>query len=434
MASTYSTNLRLELMATGENRGTWGTKANNDFNLIEQAITGATTIPMGDANVTLTANNGATDQARSAILKFTGTNTATRTATIPTVPKVYLVLNNTGQSLIVSNGGSSVTVGNGEQKLVYTDGTTIYSSDTWSTKSASGARFNAYPFISSGGDTEIGINLDFHLTNADATDYAIRLNSNGTTTDLYVTPFGGSARKIWNQGKDGSGSGMDADTLYGLHASDIIAGGGAAIGTMLIWPTNTPPAGYLKANGALISRTTYAALFSVIDTTFGAGNGTTTFQLPDLRGQFIRGWDDGRGLDAGRVFGTDQAQAYLAHSHTLTTDGAHTHTASSNSTGAHTHTLDINSAGAHDHTYSRRDAESNNADTGSIRDSAGGTTTADTSSAGNHTHSGTALSAGNHSHTITVNSGGSHTHTVGSSGGTETRPTNVALLICIKYE
>lgn len=73
--------------------------------------------------------------------------------------------------------------------------------------------------------------------------------------------------------------------------------------------SSTVPTGYLKANGAAISRTTYARLFSVIGTTFGAGDGSTTFNLPDLRGEFIRGWDDGRGVDGGRTLGTSQLDA-----------------------------------------------------------------------------------------------------------------------------
>lgn len=80
--------------------------------------------------------------------------------------------------------------------------------------------------------------------------------------------------------------------------------------------TQTLPAGWLKANGALVSRTTYAALFAAIGTTFGAGNGTTTFALPDLRGEFLRGWDDGRAVDAGRVFGAAQLDAFQGHWHT----------------------------------------------------------------------------------------------------------------------
>lgn len=77
----------------------------------------------------------------------------------------------------------------------------------------------------------------------------------------------------------------------------------------------TAPAGWLAANGAAVSRTTYADLFAAIGTTFGAGNGSTTFNLPDLRGEFVRGLDDGRGVDAGRSLGSAQASQNLAHTH-----------------------------------------------------------------------------------------------------------------------
>ncbi|SEF19456.1 MULTISPECIES: phage tail protein [unclassified Variovorax] len=77
-----------------------------------------------------------------------------------------------------------------------------------------------------------------------------------------------------------------------------------------LFAANSAPPGWLKANGAAVSRTAYAALFAAIGTTFGAGNGTTTFNLPDLRGEFPRGWDDGRGVDTGRVFGSSQLDAF----------------------------------------------------------------------------------------------------------------------------
>lgn len=87
-------------------------------------------------------------------------------------------------------------------------------------------------------------------------------------------------------------------------------------GQVTTFARNTAPTGYLKANGAAISRTTYAALFAAIGTTFGAGDGSTTFNVPDLRAEFIRGWDDGRGIDTGRVFGSAQGFAMQAHTHT----------------------------------------------------------------------------------------------------------------------
>lgn len=88
-------------------------------------------------------------------------------------------------------------------------------------------------------------------------------------------------------------------------------------GVVVYHASSTAPAGYLKANGAAVSRTTYADLFSQIGTAFGAGDGSTTFNLPDLRGEFIRGWDDSRGVDASRLFGSSQAQGERAHYHTI---------------------------------------------------------------------------------------------------------------------
>lgn len=77
-------------------------------------------------------------------------------------------------------------------------------------------------------------------------------------------------------------------------------------GTVSFFGGTTAPSGWLKANGAAVSRTTYTALFSAIGTTFGAGDGASTFNLPDLRGEFLRGLDDGRGIDASRVLGSFQ--------------------------------------------------------------------------------------------------------------------------------
>lgn len=77
-------------------------------------------------------------------------------------------------------------------------------------------------------------------------------------------------------------------------------------GTIIYTAANAAPIGFFKANGAAVSRTTYATLFSVLGTLFGVGDGTTTFNLPDLRGEFMRAWDDGRGVDIARTLGSSQ--------------------------------------------------------------------------------------------------------------------------------
>lgn len=83
-------------------------------------------------------------------------------------------------------------------------------------------------------------------------------------------------------------------------------------GAVMHFAMSSAPTGWLKANGAAISRTTYASLFAAIGTTFGSGDGSTTFNVPDLRGEFTRGWDDGRGVDSGRSFGSAQAATEIA--------------------------------------------------------------------------------------------------------------------------
>lgn len=91
------------------------------------------------------------------------------------------------------------------------------------------------------------------------------------------------------------------------------------VGTIVTIPTDDVPTHCLECNGAEISRETYSELFAVIGAVYGAGDGSTTFQLPDLRGEFIRGWDNARGIDASRVIGT--AQDHMLQDHWHHTDG-----------------------------------------------------------------------------------------------------------------
>lgn len=92
---------------------------------------------------------------------------------------------------------------------------------------------------------------------------------------------------------------------------------GVKAGTVAHFAASSAPAGWLKANGAAVSRTLYAGLFAAIGTTYGAGDGATTFNLPDLRGEFLRGLDDGRGVDAARAIGSPQSAQNQTHTHGL---------------------------------------------------------------------------------------------------------------------
>ncbi len=190
---------------------------------------------------------------------------------------------------------------------------------------------------------------------------------------------------LWHSGNDGTGSGLDADLLEGYHGNVWVP-----VGVIQAFAGSTSPSGWLECDGSAISRTTYADLFAVIGTTFGSGDGSTTFNLPDLRGEFIRGWDNGRGVDASRAFGSNQSDQNRSHTHTAT----------------------INNAGAHTH------------NSGLYRNSG-----VDDGLPNHYLLDGTLTDP------IVTSSSGDHTHTItiDNDGGTEARPRNIALMYIIKY-
>lgn len=131
--ATYSQSLKLTLLANGEGAGTWGQTTNTNLGtLLEQAITGVQSIVMADANYTLSNLNGASDEARNAVLVVTGTNNAVRDIIAPLVNKQYLVVNNTtgGQSIRIRGAtGFTVTIPNGTTVSVYCNGTNFFSAE-----------------------------------------------------------------------------------------------------------------------------------------------------------------------------------------------------------------------------------------------------------------------------------------------------------------
>ncbi len=179
---------------------------------------------------------------------------------------------------------------------------------------------------------------------------------------------------------------------------------GTPVGAIVMFPGNAAPSQFLKANGALLSRITYASLWTyangsgniVADASwssntpqFSYGDGSTTFRIPDLRGYFPRFWDDTRGVDSGRAIGTYQADQNLQHNHTassVVTDPGHTHPIRTGADGA---------------------------DSGLAADASNETRSANTSYS-----SVTGITVAT---------------SISNNGGTEARVKNAALLACIKY-
>lgn len=108
---------------------------------------------------------------------------------------------------------------------------------------------------------------------------------------------------------------LDVTTALGYTPAVASVQAAGSVGQLAYFPTASAPTGWLLANGAAVSRTTYSALFAVIGTTYGVGDGSTTFNVPDLRGEFIRGLDLSRGIDAGRTLGSLQTDALANHRH-----------------------------------------------------------------------------------------------------------------------
>jgi microcystin-dependent protein len=285
--------------------------------------------------------------------------------------------------------------------------------------------------------------------------------------------------------------------LYSFKAPvwNVVLNDQTPAGTIIMTARATAPAGFLKANGALVSRTVYVDLFAAIGTLYGAGDGVTTFAVPDLRGEFPRFWDDAKGVDPGRLMGSAQTDGVKSHTHVIdiaatgTISASHQHAISFNTGGrsaAHTHVASGTTGGdsvSHTHTFS--DASSatgtgsaNHAHnvniyggTGSdtilpamsgdnilqgaaagVATSSGAAHTHTVATSGttggrsvSHTHSfsdTTTSESVDHSHLVSGNTGSqntNHTHTVdgttnaNTSATTENRPRNVALLACIKY-
>jgi hypothetical protein len=212
-----------ELQDTGDHNATWGVTANSVFDLIEKSIAGLVTVPISDADMTLSHNNGVEDQSRYMMLSFAGALTGPRTVTLQAVSKMYVVANGTtgGFGITLTTGsGTSYLLANGQKRLLFVDGTNIYSNDNLLTLSSALKRWGVIGSVDAAGIMDIGHSIDFHNGDVDATDYAVRLGTTGgALADLYITPTTGGACKIWNDGNDGPASGMDADTADGLHAS-----------------------------------------------------------------------------------------------------------------------------------------------------------------------------------------------------------------------
>lgn len=221
MPSSFSTNLRFEKQANGENDTTWGTKMNTVIDLIEAAISGRAAVTHDDtANYTLTTANGSADEARNMILNVGGALTAARNLVVPTVSKLYVVKNATtnGYAITVkTTAGTGIIVPNGKTKLLMCDGTNVVNAN-WSDAglfrkgdptTAAFVKTGAFTISTQAAEINIEVNGSSYSIAASTavtmpgspaagTDYAIWAKTDGTleATSNHVTPPTANARKI----------------------------------------------------------------------------------------------------------------------------------------------------------------------------------------------------------------------------------------------
>jgi hypothetical protein len=224
MASSYSTDLKLELMVTGENAGTWGTKTNTNLNLLQQAIAGyqSVSIAGGAQTTALVMTDAALSNARNAVIELTGTITGNQVVTVPDgIEKTWIVYNNTTgvftvQFKTVSGTGPTFATTNKGYKLLYSNGTNV---------------------------------VDISLASPPGgSDTQVQFNSGGTA-------FGGSANLTWD------GTNLNIGATGALRLQDTTGGeyiGLKAAGTVASSVTFTLPSAdgtsgqVLQTNGSAV--------------------------------------------------------------------------------------------------------------------------------------------------------------------------------------
>jgi len=301
--STYSTSLRAELIANGAQAGTWGDTTNNNFAYIfDTAIAGYQTVSVTASSQALTYVNGPTSSASAnqsvyAMLRLTTTTGAAFSVFAPPNSKAYIIYNNSGYTATIYNStvignttaaGSGIAIPNGETMTLWSDGTNFTQQNT--------------ALISP------------HLS---GTPTAPTAASGTSSTQIATTAF--------------------------------VQVNGTPTGGLMMWPTASPPTNWLLCNGAAVSRTTYATLFAVVGTTFGVGDGSTTFNLPNYADRLPIGAGSSYSVNSqgGSATTTLTTNELPAHSHSASSSSSSSFTGNAGTTSytdlSHTHSYNLGS-------------------------------------------------------------------------------------------
>lgn len=428
MPSTFSPSLRIELIGAGEQAGTWNVTTNNNLGaLLEQAITGATSVDVTAGNVTLTSLNGVVDEARSSVLSVTGTPGVTRVITIPNVNKNYTVQNSTANIVqIKTASGTAFDCPPLSHSYISCNASNVVVGRSITT-GANAITSLAAPFAS---PAFTGVPT--------APTAAIGTNTTQLATTAFVqssipvgliTMWSGSIASIpagWAL-CDGTSGRPDLRDRFIVGAGTTYAVG--AIGganTVTLDTTQIPSHTHTGSgtSGSTDLAHTHTGSGTTANNNVGhthTGSGTSTVNSVD---HTHTGTTGNNNVDHSHTGSGTTASTNLAHTHSGTTasaDVSHTHAVSGNTglqSANHVHSYSGTTSGIGDHAHGYTTIIAGGSD-------AGGTVfgqilgDATTAGAGAHSHTFSGNTAGvsaDHSHAISFTSGGmsansTHTHT-----------------------
>lgn len=354
MPSTYTTNKVLEKQANGENDNTWGDKLNTVLDNIDSCFGRQAVSVAGSTDVTLTDA-----QARALIQESTGVLTGNINVIVPARAAVYVWYNNTSGSYsltVKTASGTGVVVAQGSRLVLICDGTNVTAQTTDFPQDVSFSGFltpsqitaNQNDYSPSGLSTAAVLRLD---TDAARTLTGLAGGRAGRViTLLYV---GSNTVTLAAQSSSSAAANrfafpaditLSPNTVLELIYDAVSARwrvkgayvAGIPIGAGMDYWGSSAPSGWAFPYGQNISRTTYALAYAVLGTTYGVGDGSTTFTMPDKRGRASIAKDNMGGSAASRVTsavsGIDGAtlgaaggsQSMMAHTHSVT-DPTHSH-------------------------------------------------------------------------------------------------------------
>lgn len=358
MGSTYTDNGGIEKIGLGEQAGAWGTTTNNNFDIIDRLINGVTSISLSGNTHTLTTSDGSLSEGMFKVLVLGGSPSGTNTITIdpPNADKLYFVKNDTDQTATFTQGsGGNANVLAGEAGIIFADG----AGDTAKVTNLS-VSFTAKGVTTSSGDLTLDSAADIALDAAGG-DFKLSvadtelLRISNSSSNVVIKPMVDAKDIIFHQFDGTEVASVKDDGTFNVVANKLAIGGtaitttaaelnlldggtsvGSSItiadadgvvvndgGTMKSVPASdfrtyilpagsiipyggsSAPTGFLLCDGSAVSRTTYATLFAALDdgAIYGTGDGSSTFNLPDLRGRVVAGQDDMGGSSANNLTG-----------------------------------------------------------------------------------------------------------------------------------